>query len=132
MDAAGSTMLNTIFANLATGFAATFGAPFQDVTAVWAGTPVYDDGGSITTPADPAEYPCKAQFDVPTEDMRTDPGFLERDMRLIVLSASLDRTLDSAASVVVDSGEHAGTWSLESVQGDPAGIGWECRARRLA
>ncbi|HQS96690.1 MAG TPA: hypothetical protein PK823_09370 [Novosphingobium sp.] len=125
-------MLNQIFANLATGFAATFGAPFQDVVAVWPGTAVFDTGGSITTPGTPVELECKAQFDVPTEQMRADPAFLERDMRLLVLTATLDGTLDSAASVVVASGEYAGTWSLESVQGDPAGIGWECRARRIA
>jgi len=63
---------------------------------------------------------------------QNDPGFLARDMRMIVLAGTLDGTLDSLAKVVVASGEHAGTWSLESVQGDPVGIGWECRARRVA
>ncbi|QOV95263.1 hypothetical protein [Novosphingobium sp. ES2-1] len=125
-------VLNQFFADLATGFAAQFGAPFQEVTATWPGTAVYDDGGSIVTPGTPVEKPCKAQFDAPTEAMRNDPGFLEKDMRLIVLSGTLDGTLDSAANVVVGDGEHAGTWSLESVQGDPAGIGWECRARKVA
>lgn len=125
-------MLNQIFASLATGFAAQFGAPFQDVTATWPGTAVYDDGGSIVTPGTPVSLPCKAQFDVPTEAMRSDPGFLEKDMRLIVLTATLDGTLDSEAKIVVATGEHAGTWSLESITGDPAGIGWECRARKIA
>lgn len=125
-------MLNTIFANLATGFAAQFGAPFQDVTATWPGAAEYDAGGTIVTPGTPISKPCKAQFDVPTEAMRSDPGFVERDMRLLVLTATLDGTLDSEAKIVVATGEHAGTWSLESVQGDPAGIGWECRARKVA
>lgn len=125
-------MLDQMFANIATGFAAQFGAPFQDVTAVWPGTAVFDDGGSIVTPGTPVELVCKGQFDNPTEQMRNDPGFLERDMRLLVLSATLEGTLDALASVVVASGEYAGTWSVESVQGDPAGIGWECRARKLA
>lgn len=125
-------MFADVFASLATGFADQFGGPFIEVTAVWPGTAVYDDGGSITTPGTPVEKDCRAQFDVPTEQMRNDPGFLARDMRLIVLAGTLDGTLDSLAKVVVASGEHAGTWSLESVQGDPVGIGWECRARKLA
>lgn len=121
-----------MFANLATGFAATFGAPFQDVTATWPGTAEYDTGGSIVTPGVPVSLNCKAQIDSPTEAMRNDPGFLERDMRVLVLSATLDGVLNSEAKIVVASGEHAGTWSLESVTGDPAGIGWECRGRKVA
>ena len=127
-----ATMLNTIFANLATGFAAQFGAPFQEVSAQWPGTAVYDTGGSIVTPGTPEEWPCQAQFDTPTESMRRDPGFLERDMRLLVLTATLERTLTTEAQIVVASGEHAGTWSIETCQGDPAGIGWECRCRKVA
>ena len=126
------TVLNQFFADLASGFAAQFGAPFQEVTATWPGTAEYDTGGSIVTPGTPIEKLCRAQFDAPTEAMRSDPGFVERDMRLLVLTATLDGTLDSEAKIVVASGEHAGTWSLESVQGDPAGIGWECRARKVA
>lgn len=124
-------MFADVFASLAVGFADQFGGPFSEVTAVWPGTAVYDDGGSIVTPGTPVSLTCRAQFDVPTESMRADPGFLSRDMRLIVLSGTLDGTLDSAAKVVVALGEHAGTWSLESVQGDPAGVGWECRARKV-
>lgn len=125
-------MLNSIFANLATGFAAQFGAPFQDVVARWPGTAIYDDGGSIVTPGTPVDKPCKAQFDAPTEAMRSDPGFLETDVRIIVLSGTLDGSLNSEAKVIVGDGEHAGTWSLESVLGDSAGIGWECRARKVS
>ncbi|MEY4838688.1 MAG: hypothetical protein RLZZ475_2547 [Pseudomonadota bacterium] len=135
MDAASSgfgLMFAETFANIATGFAAQFGGPFQDATAIWPGTPTYDAGGSITAPGTPASYTCKAQFDAPTEAMRADPGFLERDMRLIVLAGTLAGTLDSAAKIVVSDGAHAGTWSLETCQGDPVGIGYECRARRTA
>ena len=124
-------MLNQFFADLAAGFAAQFGAPFQDVVATWSGVAEYDDGGSILTPGTPVSLTCKAQFDAPTEAMRNDPGFVERDMRVLVLSATLDGVLNSEAKIVVASGEHAGTWSLESVVGDPAGIGWECRARKV-
>lgn len=125
-------MFGDVFASLAVGFADQFGGPFIEVTAVWPGTAEFDAGGSIVTPGAPVSLPCKAQFDSPTESMRNDPGFLSRDVRLIVLAGALAGTLDSAAKVVVASGEHAGTWSLESVTGDPAGIGWECRARRVS
>lgn len=125
-------MLNTIFADLAAGFAAQFGAPFQDVTARWPGKPNVDDGGSIVSPGTPVEKPCKAQFDAPTEAMRNDPGFLENDVRLIILTATLDGTLDRSAKIVVDEGANAGEWALQSIIGDSAGIGWECRARRTS
>lgn len=124
-------MFAETFANLATGFAAQFGGPFQEVSARWPGTATYDNGGSITAAGTPITRTCKAQFDMPTEAMRADPGFLERDMRLIVLAATLECTLDSAANIVVASGPHAGTWSLETCQGDPVSIGYECRARRV-
>lgn len=125
-------MFAEIFASLATGFAAQFGAPFQDVVARWPGKASYDDGGSIVSPGTPVEKPCKAQFDAPTEAMRNDPGFLENDVRLIILTATLDGTLDRTAKIVVDEGANAGEWVLQSITGDSAGIGWECRARRTS
>ena len=40
-------------------------------------------------------------------------------------------TLDTKARIVVASGANAGTWELLSVVRDPAGIGYECRGRKL-
>lgn len=125
-------MLDQAFANLASGFAAQFGAPFIDATAWWAGTPVKDTGGSITSPGTPVELACKAQFDAPTLAMRQAEGFMEQDARVLVLAASLDGDLDDKAEIHVDTGENAGEWALLSVTRDPAGIGYECRARRKA
>lgn len=124
-------MLDAVFANLATGFAETFGAPFADAVARWPGTPVYDAGGSITAAGTAIELPCKAQFDAPTQAMRAAEGFRETDARIIVLAASLAATLDASARIVVSSGQNAGTWELLSVTRDPAGIGYECRGRRI-
>lgn len=107
------------------------GAPFHAAALIWPGEPDYDDGGSITVPGMPVSTPAKVQFDQPTEQMRADPQFLERDMRVIVLAESLDRALDTTPSLFVGSGPYAGTWSIESCQGDSAGIGWECRARKV-
>lgn len=117
-------MLDQVFANLATGFAAQFGAPFEDATARWPGTPVKDAGGSITTPGTPVTLSCKVQFDAPTREMRAAEGFRETDARAIVLAASLAGILDAKARLVVDSGVNAGTWELNSVVRDPTIINW--------
>ena len=122
-------MLDAIFANLATGFADQFGAPFIAAAATWPGTATYDTGGSITAPGTPVSLTCKVQFDAPTQAMRAAEGFMETDARIIVLAFSA--TLDTKARIVVASGANAGTWDLLSVVRDPAGIGYECRARRL-
>lgn len=123
-------MLDAVFANLATGFAAQFGSPFGDAVAKWYGQPVLDAGGSITSAAASVEYPCKAQFDAPTQAMRAAEGFRETDARILVLSASLMATLDTKAKIIVASGPNAGTWELLSCVRDPANIGYECRGRK--
>lgn len=125
-------MFSETFAALATGFAAQFGAPFSDVTATWPGTATYDTGGSITAAGTPIAKPCKAQFDAATQAMRAAEGFLETDVRILVLAATLDGVLDSAARIVVALGQYAGTWALLSCTRDPAGIGYEARGRKVA
>ena len=122
-------MLDQVFSNLATGFAAQFGAPFGDAVATWPGTATFDSGGSITAAGTPVSLACKAQFDAPTQAMRAAEGFMETDARIIVLAFSA--TLDTKARIVVATGANAGTWELMSVVRDPAGIGYECRGRKL-
>lgn len=123
-------MFDQLFANLATGFADTFRSPFTLAAARWEGETLYDDGGSIVAPGTPTDKACRVQFDAATQAMRDTPGFLETDVRIIVLAASLAGTLDTSARIVVEEGQYAGTWSLLSVTRDPASIGYECRARR--
>ena len=66
------------------------------------------------------------------EAMRADAGFIATDMRLLVLAASLDGTLDTTARIEMSAGPYAGTtWTLHSATRDPAGIGWECRGRQV-
>lgn len=124
-------MLEQTFASLATGFAAQFGAPFGDAVARWPGTPTFDAGGSITAGGTAVSLPCKVQFDAPTQAMRAAPDFMERDARIIVLAASLAAPLDTKAKITVGAGLNTGTWELLSCIGDPAGIGYECRGRKL-
>ncbi|UAB76963.1 hypothetical protein INR77_08890 [Erythrobacter sp. SCSIO 43205] len=120
-------MFAQAFANIATAFSDTNGAPFVDAVAVWQGSPTYDDGGSITSPGTASEYPCKAQLDAPTQQMRAAEGFLETDVRVLVLSSSLAVELDTAAQITAD-GE---TYALLTCQRDAAGIGYECRGRKV-
>ena len=122
-------MLDQVFSNLATGFAAQFGAPFGDAVATWPGTATFDSGGSITAAGTPVSLACKAQFDAPSQAMRAAEGFMETDARVIVLAFAA--SLDTRARITVASGANAGTWELLSVVRDPAGIGYECRGRKL-
>lgn len=121
-------MFDAAFASIAAGFADRFGAPFVDAVAWWPGTPVKDAGGSITSPGTPVQYPCRAQFDAPTIAMRQAEGFTEQDARILVLA--FEATLDDKAEIRVASGDNAGQWRLLTVTRDPAGVGYECRARR--
>ena len=121
-------MFDAAFASIAAGFADRFGAPFVDAVAWWPGTPVKDAGGSIISPGTPVEIACKAQFDAPTIAMRQAEGFTEQDARILVLD--FDGTLDDEAEIRVASGDNAGEWRLLTVTRDPAGVGYECRARR--
>lgn len=121
-------MFDAIFADIATGFAGAFGAPYYDAVASWAGTPTMDTGGSITSPALPHESPCQCQVDSATDAMRGAADFLATDVRLIVLGLT---SLDPTATISIAAGPHAGTWRLLSVARDPAGIGHECRGRRI-
>lgn len=111
--------------------AAMFPGVFPEAEAVWPGTPVYDDGGSIVSPAVPIRKPCRAQVCAPTEAMRADAGFMETDMRLIVPTASLSGPLDTQATIEVKSGPHAGRWKPQSVNLDTAACGWTCRGRKV-
>jgi hypothetical protein len=125
-------MLDALFADLANGFAEQFGAPYQDAVARWPGVPVKDAGGSIVTPGAPISHACRVQFDAATQAMRSAEGFIETDVRILVLASGLERRLDSEAQIVVAEGQYAGTWALLSCTRDPAGIGFECRGRRVS
>lgn len=122
-------MFDAAFASIAAGFSERFGGPFVEATAWWPGTPVKDSGGSIVTPGTPVSLSVKAQFDAPTLAMRQAEGFMEQDARVLVLA--FDGTLDADAQIRVASGVNAGNWSLVTVTRDPAGVGYECRARRI-
>ncbi len=120
------------FASIAQGFSAVGLGAFYDAKAKWPGTPTTDVGGSITAPGTPVEKSCSVQVDYVTESMRLADNFTEKDMRLLVLAATLDGDLDTGASIEVLAGPHAGLWSLASCDRDPCGVYWECRGRLVS
>ena len=124
-------MFASAFASIANGFSAMAGGPFTDATLWWAGTPVMDAGGSIVSPGTPVEQDCRVQVDVATEAMRADADFQQEDVRLLILSAGLSVVPDEAAEVVIEAGDNAGRYAIQTVGRDPAGVGFECRARLM-
>ncbi|GAA4827448.1 hypothetical protein GCM10023232_27190 [Sphingosinicella ginsenosidimutans] len=118
------------FADIATAFSAAGLGAFHDAEARWPGTPVMDDGGSIVTPGTPVVKTCQVQVDQATEAMRASEGFADGDMRMLVLAATLDGALDTAATIEVLAGPHQGTWMVAAVSRDPCGVYFECRGRR--
>lgn len=122
-------MFDTVFASLATAFSEQFGGPYAEGYAEWPGTATYDTGGSITAAGTPARIDCRVQVDVATEAMRQAEGFLATDVRLLVIGLA---ALDDSAKIGVTAGTFSGSvYRLLSVSRDPAGIGFECRGRRV-
>lgn len=120
------------FADMALGISTAMGGPYHDALAKWIGTPTTDDGGSITSPGTPVAKSCSVQVDAASEQMRTDADFQEKDMRLLILAATLEGDMDTGATVQVLEGPHEGEWDIRSAARDPFGIYWECRGRLLA
>lgn len=118
------------FAAVAQAFSAAGVGAFHDALAKWPGTPTMDDGGSIVAPGEPIELECSVQVDSVTEAMRAAAGFTEKDMRLLVLTATLEGDLDTGATIEALAGPHAGSWALASCDRDPCGVYFECRGRR--
>lgn len=123
-------MLAERFAGIARAVSARFDGPYHDAVLRWQGEPVYDDGGSITTPGTPVEFPCSAQIDVVTEAMRAQEGFTDLDVRLLILAPGLGRAVDSDATLEVLAGPHAGSWSIAGASFDTMGFAFDGRGRR--
>ncbi|GGO96553.1 hypothetical protein [Stakelama pacifica] len=118
--------LAAAFESLAGTVAAAVGAPFYAAERLTETAPVLDAGGSIVTPGTLVRTPCRCQVDDATDAMRQDASFVQGDVRLIVLG--LD-SLTTDARISVTEGPGAGTYSVQSVSRDPAGVGFVCRGR---
>lgn len=121
--------LAATFAEFGIGLSAQFGGPLRPGSVVRTGPPVTDDGGSIVTPGTVTVADCSVQVDTVTEAMRQADGYTDEDMRLLVMAATLEGTVDTDASIEVLSGPYFGRWSIASVASDPFGVYWDCRGR---
>jgi hypothetical protein len=117
------------YASIAQAVSAAYGGPYFDALVLSKGEPVYDDGGSIVTPGTPSSRPCEAQVDAATQDMRREEGFVDGDVRILVLADTLSGTLTTDDRLQILSCPHAGIWSIQTIARDPFGIYWELRGR---
>ncbi|MES3042670.1 hypothetical protein [Sphingomonas faeni] len=117
------------FAGVAVAFSAAGLGPYHASIARWPGTPIYDDGGSILTPGTPIARPCMCQVDAVDEKMRAQDGYVDKDVALLVLVATLAGALNTNATIEVTAGPNAGSYSVQSVSKDSMGSHWLCRGR---
>jgi len=123
-------MLAEAFAQIGMAFSAALGGPFFAAAVINQADTVYDDGGSIISTGDTVSRACQAQIDSATEAMRGAEGFVDTDVRFIVLAATLTGSLGTDAIVEVLAGPHAGLWSVSSIERDPVAAGWVGVGRR--
>lgn len=120
--------------SLAAAFAAAAsvaGSPYHPAELWWPGVATTDDGGDIEDAGTPTTLPCKAQVSQADTRMRQDAQFQERDMKILILAYGLTKAPDTDAQVTVQSGPHAGTYALETIGLDTAGVGYVGRARPI-
>lgn len=115
------------------GVAALFGEVFGEVflpALVYGGSAAvtYDNKGTLRRNA-PAARGCRIQVDSRTERWRAEPGFTAADVRVIILAASLEGTVEAGNIVEPLGGPYAGArFRLAApIDRDPAGAGFTAR-----
>lgn len=114
--------------SLIDGIQALFGATFQGIYKpgqLTRRTLVPDGvgGGSVTPSPDQAIF---YQKDACTETMRTQAGYTDRDVRLLILQHNVaGGDINSDCVVTLEDGTR---YKIEWVTEDPAESYWECRA----
>ncbi|WP_314712934.1 hypothetical protein [Sphingobium yanoikuyae] len=122
--------LAAAFGGIGMAFSSVLGGPYHAARTIEQVAPVYDDGGSIITPGGVAHRDCQVQIDTAIQRMREAEGYVDTDVALIVLAATLDGGLNTEARIEVLDGPHAGVWSVELIERDTAAAGWVGRGRR--
>lgn len=115
---------------LARIFAAAFGSTYLPATLHRASPVVYDDGGSVISPAGFADVPCRGQLESGVEELRPSEGFVDGAQRIFILTATLTGEPTTNDQVTVSDPRWPGVrWQIISIDRDPAGAYWDLRAR---
>lgn len=122
--------LAAAFGEIGLAFSGAFGGPFHDARTIEQTDPVYDAGGSIVTPGGVTHRSCSVQIDVANTDMRQTEGFVQTDVRFIVLAATLSGSLGTEARIEVLSGPFSGIWGVDGLERDPVAAGWVGTGRK--
>lgn len=119
-------MVSLLGGGIAAVFGAAFGGLYLDgFVRRDASDPIYADDGSITGYAGGADVPCKVQVDAASHAMRQAEGFVDGDVRLIVLTHSLGIDLTTDHRVAVG----GKVYLVMSCELDAPGSHWLCRGR---
>lgn len=122
--------LANAFADIGVAFSAVLGGPYHAARVITETGADYDDGGSIVTPGSVAYRSCQAQIDSAIQRFRDNGSYVDTDMTVIILAATLSGDLDTEAVVEVLAGPHAGKWSVDLIERDPVAAGWVGRGRK--
>ena len=124
-------MLNMaqVYAQRAAFVSQVYGGPYYDALVHSPGEAVYDDGGSIVTAGTASVRTCQAQVDSVTQDMRRDEGFVDGDVRILVLTVTLTATITTDDQIEILGGANRGRFMVQSVSRDPFGVYYELRGR---
>lgn len=124
-------MLNMaqVFAERAAFVSSMYGGPYYDALVHSLGEAVYDNGGSIVTPGTATQRTCQAQVDSVTQDMRREEGFVDGDVRILVLTVTLTANITTDDQIEILGGANLGRFMVQSVTRDAMGIYYEIRGR---
>lgn len=116
-------------------FGAAFGSLYLDSTLYGTTGPTYASDGEVTG-WDDGEQPCKAQISSADYRMRQEEGFVDGDVKIIVLTHGLTAQPTTDSEIMVEAPLYAleaggyQRWSVQSRKLDAAGSHWILRGRK--
>lgn len=118
-------MMGVMDGGMATLFANVFSAIYLDGTLYRPGAFADDGKGGGSSAAFDSGSPVKVQIDAATFAMQQADGFVEGDVRILMLAHGI-----TAPDTDCELGAGGSRWQIESVATDPAGTYYELRGRR--
>lgn len=107
-------------------FGAALGGLYLPAVLHTSGTgPIYDNEGNIVGYAGGTDIECRAQMDAATWAMRQGEGFVDGDVRIIVLSSGLPVEITTDHEITVATKR----WMVASAERDAARSHWILRGR---